>query len=515
MTSKLFKICTLALVLLTFLAGGITACVQYPSYANGPGAYAKQGKWRHIKYGQRANPNPTATTDAVAASSSSFFQVMGGGNIWDSLRSDMKMPAYEDQAAVQSQIRWYMNHQDYLYHTISRAAPYIYYISQQVKQRNLPAELVLLPIMESEYNPYTTSSVGATGLWQLMPDTARGFGVRQDWWFDGRRDIYSSTNAALDYLTYLQSYFGGDWLLAMAAYDTGEGNVQSAIRRNAARDKSTSFWALPLSMETRSYVPRLLALAAIVKDPGKYGITLPTISNQPYLEQVDIGRTMSLAQAAKLADMPLPELKRLNAGYKSNAGDPKGPYKLLLPIDRIAMFKQQLAELPTAVKTKWGRYKVQRGDTLVSIADRYGTTVSDLKEVNRIHGRKVPTGKVIMIPTGTVEFSDKPRTELASNTNDSDVIKSSTGLVENNTDKLTGSETATDASESKAEKHSESHKASHAKAKHQIKKATYTVKSGDTLSIIAMRNGVSVNQIKHWNHLSGEHVKPGQKLKVG
>ncbi len=152
---------------------------------------------------------------------------------------------------------------------MSRATPYLYYVYNQVSQRHLPTELVLLPMIESGYDPSATNPAsGAAGLWQLMSATARSYGVHEDKGFDGRRDLASSTNAALNYLTYLHGFFSGDWLLAIAAYDTGEGNVQNAIRRNTHQDKNTHFWALPLAPETRTYIPRLLALAAIIKDPG-------------------------------------------------------------------------------------------------------------------------------------------------------------------------------------------------------------------------------------------------------
>src|SRR5579862_1406636 len=182
-------------------------------------------------------------------------------NLWDVLRESFTLPHYEDNPAVQEKIEWYMNNQDFLLRSASRSAPYLYYIFQQVKKRHLPAELVLLPIVESGYNPFNVSNVGAAGIWQLMPDTATGLGVKQDWWYDGRRDVIASTRAALNYLAYLQSFFEGNWLYAIAAYNTGEGNVLSAIKRNIREGMDTDFWSLPLAQETKDYVPSLLALA--------------------------------------------------------------------------------------------------------------------------------------------------------------------------------------------------------------------------------------------------------------
>jgi membrane-bound lytic murein transglycosylase D len=191
-------------------------------------------------------------------------------NLWDVLREEFTLPHYEDNPAVQEKIEWYMNNQDFLLRSATRAAPYLYYILQQVKKRHLPAELVLLPIIESGYNPFAISNMGAMGIWQMMPDTASGLGIKRDSWYDGRRDVIASTRAALNYLAYLQSFFDGNWLLAIAAYNTGEGNVLAAIRRNIREGYGTDFWSLPVAQQTKDYVPRLLALAVIISHPDLF-----------------------------------------------------------------------------------------------------------------------------------------------------------------------------------------------------------------------------------------------------
>ena len=344
MTYKTLKIYTLLLTLLLVFAVGITACVQFPPLSgtatteqNGPGKVAKTAPIG----------GSLAPRDAKA-----LFSAVKKGTLWDPIRAHLQLTSSEEhQPAVQEQIQWFVKNPAYLNDAVSRAAPYMGYVYTQVTKRNLPTELVLLPIIESGYNPSATNaSSGAAGMWQLMSATAHAYGVHQDKGFDGRRDLSSSTNAALDYLTYLKSFFGGNWLLAIAAYNTGEGNVQNAIRHNTQRDKNTSFWALPLADETRSYIPRLLALAAIVKDPAKYGVTLPPISAKPYLELVDVGRTgMSLSHAAKLAGMNLSELQQLNPGVKSSTATlTQGQFAL--PIDRIALYRKQLAALPSVDK---------------------------------------------------------------------------------------------------------------------------------------------------------------------
>lgn len=321
-------------------------------------------------------------------------------NLWVDIRENFQLNHYANNPEVQAQIAWYMHNQEYLDRTARRAAPFMYYIYQDVKARNLPSELVLLPIIESAYNPFVSSSAGATGLWQIEPGTARSFGLRQDWWYDGRRDVTASTNAALDYLTYLQNFFGGNWLLAIAAYDTGEGNVESAIRRNVRDGRSTDYWSLPLASETEAYVPRLLALAVIISDPKDYPVKLPPISNTPYLGEVEISSQITLEQAAQLAGVSLNELKILNPGYRHTTLDPNQPYKLLLPIDRVNFFKNNLLNQSNTNSSAglWGRYKIQSGDTWRRIAKRFNTSVGLLQQINRIDSAKPPVGHILLIP---------------------------------------------------------------------------------------------------------------------
>ena len=268
-------------------------------------------------------------------------------NLWDVLREQFGLQHYEDNPMVQQKIMWYMEHQDFLIRSATRSAPYLYYIFQQVKKRHLPAELVLLPIIESAYNPFALNvSSGAAGIWQMMPNTASGYGIRQNGWYDGRKDVIASTKAALTHLAYLESFFQGNWLLAIAAYDTGEGNVLSAIRRNINNGEITDFWHLPLAQETRDYVPQLLALAIIVSHPERYPINFPPIQNAPYLAQIDMNRQISLERAAELAGLRLKELMQLNSGYSHKTIDTHGPLKLVLPIENVEQFSENITNTP-------------------------------------------------------------------------------------------------------------------------------------------------------------------------
>ena len=439
MTYKTLKIYTFLLSILLILTVAITACVQFPASVEGRGVMGLSGGDDNndgLKTYQTVVMKSTGSSLAPS-NAKALYSAVDKGTLWEPIRAHLQLLSAreENQPAVQAQIRWFAKNPVYLKDAVSRAAPYIYYVYTQVRKRDLPTELVLLPIIESGYNPSAiNSSSGAAGLWQLMKGTAKGYGVHQDRGFDGRRDIYSSTNAALDYLTYLKSFFGGDWLLAIAAYDTGEGNVQNAIRQNTQHDKNIHFWALPLALETRSYIPRLLALAAIVKNPAKYGISLPTVSAKPYLELVDAS-SMSLTRVAKLAGMSVTELKELNPGVKnSSAAIKRG--QLALPIDRVALYKQQLAASSLsgykaagnqllAVKQNSAQGKedrnihlvsnqvevssakskpnsqqihlVKSGDTLNGIAKHYHVSVKNIQAWNQLSSDRLKPGEKLKI----------------------------------------------------------------------------------------------------------------------
>lgn len=320
-------------------------------------------------------------------------------NLWDVLRDEFSLQHYEYAPQVQAKIEWFMNNQDFLMRSASRAAPYLYYILQQVKKRHLPAELVLLPIIESGYNPFGRSPVGAAGIWQLMPSTASGLGVRQDGWYDGRRDLIQSTHAALNYLAYLQNFFEGNWLWAIAAYNTGEGNVLSAIKRNIREGRDVSFWSLPIAQETRDYVPSLLALAVIISHPERYPVYFPPVRNAPYLAQVTVSSKVSVKQAAYLAGMSYNRMIQLNPGFKRPTKTTKNPYKVVVPIENVVQFSENLANSPFIQPINWVHYKVKSGDTLASIAKKFKTTTVALSKLNHLTTKKnLRHGSQILIP---------------------------------------------------------------------------------------------------------------------
>lgn len=548
----------IAIVIL--LASSLAGCAQLfgNSDPNSPGSAdpsVDKGATHHKTSQDKSRQNHlfSYSGDDPSDSNGSSFFGGSGGDFWQHLRHDFQLLPADNESPVQSQINWFMHNKEYLNHTLVRSEPYMYYILQQVEKRDLPGELALIPVEESAYNPTAISSAGAVGMWQLMRSTARDLGVKQDFWFDGRRDIYASTNAALDEMMYLQSFFGGDWLLAIAAYNSGPGTVQSAIRRNAMRGEGSEFWVLPLPQQTRSYVPRLLALASIIRNPEKYGITLPAISDKPYLTQVDIGAPISLSRAAELAGLSLAQIKQLNPGYSRMMTDPNGPYKLIIPIDKVETFKEQLASVPKLPKMTWGRYKVQHKDTLTSIAAHYHTTVKELIETNHLHGHHVPTGTVIMIPTGTEEVTPhvnetdseentNTHTETSTETNTETNIEGTTNsdkanvettpesapaAVPNdeNTPPAKHKQSKTSSKKTHTSHHSKTEK-THGKkpVKHNTKQSLhksairpnhYVIKSGDTLSGIAKKLGVKATNLTKWNHLAANtHLKPNERLVV-
>lgn len=334
-------------------------------------------------------------------------------NLWDVLRDEFSLPHYENSPAVQAKIEWFMNNQDFLLRSATRSAPYLYYILQQVKKRHLPAELVLLPIVESGYNPFNRSPVGAAGIWQLMPSTATGLGVKQNGWYDGRRDVIASTHAALNYLAYLQSFFEGNWLWAIAAYNTGEGNVLSAIKRNIREGRDTSFWSLPVAQETRDYVPSLLALAVIISHPERYPVYFPPVRNAAYLAQVNVASKISIQAAAKLAGIGYKRMLQLNPGFKSPTKSTKSPYKLVVPIENVVQFSENLANTPfnEPPPIDWIHYKIKSGDTLASVAKKFNTTTVALRKLNHLTKNSLRHGSQLLIPNKSTETDSTPPTQ--------------------------------------------------------------------------------------------------------
>ena len=397
--------------------------------------------------------------------------VVRNRDTWARIRDGLSLP-HPLHPRVVREIGWYRKNQEYLHRTAQRGRPYLAYIVHQVEQRGMPIEFALLPIVESAFMPFAYSPAGASGLWQFMPSTGRRYGLKQNWWYDGRRDVVASTRAALDYLSKLLQDFDGDRLLAVAAYNWGEGNVRRVVSRNRARGKPADVWSLKLPRETRSHVSRLLAIAAIVEDPSRHGVVLEAIPDHIHFQQVALDNQIDLSVAADLAGITLDEIRQLNPGFNHWATDPSGPHRLQLPSYAVERFRSRLGEFPVENRVRWARHEIVRGDTLGAIANRYRTSVAVLREHNRLASDRIRAGHHLMVPVSirtinTPRLSKAMRARLESAATESSV------------------------------------------------KSVHRVRSGDNLWQIARRHGVGMKQLAAWNGLSMKTVlQPGQRLTV-
>lgn len=384
-------------------------------------------------------------------------------DIWERIRDGFMLQEHLDSnPRIEQQRLLFASRPASVQTATARGGPYIHYIVERLEERDMPLELALLPVIESSYDPFAYSPAHAVGLWQFIPSTGRHFNLRQTNWYDGRRDITASTNAALRYLSYLHGLFNGDWLLALAAYNAGEGTVSRAIERNQKLGLPTDYWNLPLPQETRDYVPKLLALSQLIKAPDAYGITLSPIANEPYFEVVTLKQRMDLARVAKLADLDEDELYQLNPAFTRRI-TLDGPQQLLVPLEKAEMLAANLALMKPQDLVDWRQYNVRPGDTLGSIADRHQVSIKSLREVNRLRGNRLRIGQVLSIPS-TVD--DASSAELLRT-----VSRSSSAVPR-----------------------------------------SYRVKNGDNLWDIAKAQRVSVRDLQRWNKLSGSSLKVGQAL---
>ncbi|MBL7480385.1 transglycosylase SLT domain-containing protein [Legionella bononiensis] len=320
-------------------------------------------------------------------------------DVWDVLRGEFKMNHEINRPEVQDQIRWLLDHPGFVTKVCQKAEPYLYHVTREIQRRNLPGELALLPMIESAYDPFAYSKVGAAGLWQIMPVTGNQLGLIQDWWFDGRRSINHSTDAALTHLTHLNKVFNGNWILSIAAYDAGEGAIGRAVKAHNPDGRNVSFWELNVPKETQVYVPRFLALAEIMSNPQAYKINLPATPFRPYFEEVNIGSQIDLSHAASLAGISVNELTKLNPGYNRWATAPYKPFTLLIPIAKVTQFYFNLSHSPVEKRVSWTKHLVLPSDSLRSIARQYHTTITLIKKLNRLSDHYIRPNQVLLIPS--------------------------------------------------------------------------------------------------------------------
>jgi len=349
-------------------------------------------------------PLPVNTTPAVVESTSEIpdDDSIPVADLWARMRTGFGLPSV-DPDTVRGHIDAYVKHPHLFTQILQRGEPYLFHILNRLEQDGMPAELALLPIVESAFDPFATSPAGAAGIWQFMPETAAYLGLDQDWWYDGRRDVVASTEAALDYLDTLHKRFNGDWYLALAAYNSGGARVQRAIRHNRNTGKPVDFWHLALPAETRSYIPKLIALRTIIENPHSYNISLPQLSYKRYFNTVDIQGQLELKVAARLSGVPLDVLQRLNPAYGLSITPPGRTHTLLVPSSVADLLRTRLAQLPQDQRIHSIRHRIRLGDNLSTIAQQYRTTVSDIRRVNRLKGSKIIAGKLLIIPVVTLE----------------------------------------------------------------------------------------------------------------
>ncbi len=381
------------------------------------------------------------------------------GDVIDRIRENLALPQVEHRR-VQSEIAWMQRNPDYLARTMGRAQRYLHYIVDEVEARGLPGDLALLPIVESAFNPYGYSRSHAAGLWQFIPSTGELYGLKRNYWQDQRRDVLESTRGALEFLTSLYRRFDGDWYLAIAAYNYGAGNVQRAINRNRALRRHTDFFSLSLPAETRAYVPKLIALAKIIRNPEAYGLFIAPIPDAPYFRVIPTDGPVDLRLMAQLAGVETEELHALNPSWNRWVTDPDGPHRMLIPEVVADGFVAQLAALDAPSRAGLGVHTVAAGESIASVAGHYKVPESWLKRINADAALDLQPGQQLRVPAGSVAQ-----------------LRDGLGA--------------------------------------DLERRTYRVRPGDSLWSISRRNGLSISQLARINGISTHAVlQPGQRLQV-
>ena len=455
---------------------------------------------------------------------------------WQRVAHQMEL-AIPDNQRVRAHKSWYLNHPKYLERVTKRSDPYLYFIVEEIERRKLPLELALLPIVESAYDPFAYSHGRASGMWQFIPGTGKGFGLSQNWWFDGRRDVFLSTHAALDYLARLNKRFKGNWLHALAAYNSGQGNVSKAIRNNKKKGKPTDFWSLKLPAETKAYVPKLLALADILRNLQTNNMPWSLVKNEPYFTRIATETQIDLSLAADLSEQSMKEFYKLNPAFNHWATPPNGPHYLLFPIEKAEIFERNLKTVPTNERIAYKRYRIKSGDSLSQIAQKFSTTVALLKKHNQIHKTSIRAGKSLLIPVASkarAQYSKSNQQRLLAKQNtkrqgNKVAVRVSRGdsfwtlsrrygvgmrqlASWNNmapTDTLKVGQRLVLWSKQPSIK-----RASLMSNNQRTKKIHYKVRNGDSFARIADKFNVSLNKIKQWNSSlsKNKYLQPGQSL---
>jgi len=378
-------------------------------------------------------------------------------DVWQRIRDGFAVPDL-DNALVREKTRYYAARPEYMQRIVDRSRLYLYHIVEEIEKRGMPTELALLPMVESAFNPMAYSRAHASGLWQFIPGTGKRFELEQNWWYDARRDIVESTNAALDYLAKLYEMHG-DWQLALASYNWGENAVARAIAKNQAAGLPTDYASLSMPAETRHYIPKLQALKNIIANPEPFGIVLGPIPNQPYFTTITKLRDIDVQLAARLAEMPVAEFIALNPGFSRPIIRAEMTPRIVLPADKVDVFHENLTALGEKSLVSWKSYHPKQGETFESIAKKHSIMVGQLKEVNGIAARTKAVPRLLVVPT-----------------------KAESGIGATSAQRLPIMYAPP--------------------IPVTTRKVFHTVKKGETLTSIANRYKVSVEDLKRWNGVS-------------
>ncbi|HUW50704.1 MAG TPA: LysM peptidoglycan-binding domain-containing protein [Sulfuricella sp.] len=489
-------------------------------------------------------PSP-AISEAAAKKPLNAVSLEEPADLWARIREGFALQEL-DSPLVESHVNWYVNRPDYVKRMVERSQLYLYHIVEEVEKRGMPTEIALLPMIESAFNPKAYSRSHAAGIWQFMPTTGKNFGLKQNWWYDGRRDVTAATDAALDYLQKLHDMFGS-WELALAAYNWGEGSVQRAIARNQKLGLPTDYLSLKMPAETRNYLPKLMAVKRIIIDPAANGLNLASIPNRPYFIGVAIPQHIDVAVAARLAEMPLSEFISLNPAYNRPVINAKGTRTLLLPVDKADTFTNNLENYDKPL-VSWKSYTPARGEKLASVAHRFSISVARLKEVNSLTKRgKLSSGQMLLVPLKHNESAapaidddqraikdDEPArsttTRLVHAVRKGDTLASiarhyriSSAQIKNlnhlKSNRLSNGQKLVIRQETAAHKHvAVAAKAKNTKLASESGKRRrhyYTIRRGDTVASIAKRFKVAINDIQRWNNLSARRgLTPGHRVSL-
>lgn len=484
----------------------------------------------------KADTTPHRQTRAAASQPEPSAPIT---NVWERIRGGYAIPGH-DNDRVNAQLRAYAEMGEYWERVSERAEPYLFHIVEELDARDMPMELALLPIVESAFRPFAYSHGRAAGIWQFIPATGRHYGLEQNWWYDGRRDVIAATDAALTYLAYLNELFEGDWLLALAAYNGGQGTVMRAQQRNAAAGLPTDYWSLDLPRETMGYVPKLLAISEIIMQAEEYGIALHPIPNRPVVMPVELDHQVDLALAAELAGIDMETLYRLNPGYNRWATAPGGPHRLLLPVNHVERFNQGLAQTPPQSWMRWERHRIAAGETLGEIASRYHITVADLQAANDISGHIIRAGDHLLVPvasrpSGSYTLSAGQRLAATRNTQQPGrsridyVVRSGDSFWEiarrhnvgvRQLARWNGMAPGDTLAVGRqltiwTENENQPVNTAGVSDRERLQSVTYTVRSGDSLYRIANRFNVRVADLQRWNNIGeGAYLQPGQRLRM-